>query len=196
MSLIRLTHVMKGLPIIDIQEGRKIATFEDIMIDPDTLKPGALITSKGNMLKHELKWIPGKNVKVWGKDAILVAGLDLIQDDEDFSGPEKWMSVWDEVKGRTVISMDGTRIAQIADMFMDEQGNFVAYDLSQVHIQGPLAESRRLEIDATHSLGSDVLVIKLSADELLQPQDSEVQAATEPVHTQPEETEQDELQHA
>ena len=148
------------------------------------------------MLKHELKWIPGKNVKVWGKDAILVDGLDLIQNDEEFSGPKKWMSVWDDVKGRTVISIDGTRIAQIADMFMDEHGNFIAYDLAQVHIQGPLAESHRLDIETTHSLGSDVLVIELSADELLQPQEAEVQAEAEAVHAQPEETEQEELQHA
>ena len=161
MVLTRLTHALKGLPVIDMKEGRKFATFEDVMIDPKTLKPAALITSKGNLLRHELKWIPGKNVKVWGKDAILVDGLDLIQDEGEFSGPKTWLSVWDEVKGRTVISMEGTRIAQIADMFMDEAGNFVAYDLAQVYIDGPLAETKRLDIGTTHSLGHDVLIVQL-----------------------------------
>jgi len=178
---------LKGLPVIELQEGRRIATFEDMMIDPKTLKPAALITSKGNLLKHELRWIPGKNVKVWGMDAILVSGLDLIEDSDGFSGPKTWMSVWDEVRGRTVISMQGTRIAQIADMFMDEAGNFVAYDLAQVYIEGPLAESRRLDIETTHSLGHDVLVVQLPDERVERPQEiqqKEVQDETAPEEMQ------------
>lgn len=188
MALIRLTHAMKGLPVIDMQEGRKIATFEDVMIDPETLKPAALITSKGSLLKHELKWIPGSNVKVWGKDAILVSGPDVIEDGEEFSGSKTWMSVRDEVKGRTVISMQGTRVAQIADMFMDESGKFVAYDLVQVHIQGPLAETRRLDIETTHSLGRDVLIVEIPEDgrgqpqEILEPKEQQESAAEEMQH--------------
>jgi uncharacterized protein YrrD len=189
MALIRLTHALKGLPVIDLREGRKIATFEDVMIDPETLKSAALITSKGNLLKRELKWIPGKNVKVWGKDAILVEGLDLIEDSDEFSGPKTWMSVWDEVRGRTVISMEGTRIAQIADMFMDETGKFVAYDLAQVFIQGPLAETRRLDIETTHSLGHDVLIVQL-------PEDGSVRSQEMPDQKDQEESTPEEMQHA
>ena len=189
MALIRLTHALKGLPVIDLQEGRRIATFEDVMINPETLKLAALITSKGNLLKHEMKWIPGENVKVWGKDAILVSGPDVIEDGEEFSGPKTWMSVWDEVKGRTVISMQGTRVAQIADMFMDEAGKFVAYDLAQVHIQGPLAETRRLDIETTHSLGRDVLIVQLPEDGQVQPEEMQDQK-------EQEEPAPEEMQHA
>jgi hypothetical protein len=42
---------------------------------------------------------------------------------------------------------------------IDSEGNIVGYDLGKVFIQGPIAQSKRISVEATYALGADVLVI-------------------------------------
>jgi hypothetical protein len=54
------------------------------------------------------------------------------------------------------------RIGQLNDVVIDNQGRLIAYDLAQVYVEGPLAESKRIPVEATHSLGPDVLIIDMN----------------------------------
>jgi uncharacterized protein YrrD len=75
---------------------------------------------------------------------------------------EKWVSVSEQIKGRDVISADGARVGQLNDVVIDLKGQLVSYNLAQVSIEGPLAESRQIAVKATHSLGQDVLIIDMA----------------------------------
>jgi uncharacterized protein YrrD len=44
-------------------------------------------------------------------------------------------------------------------VIIDNHGHIRGYELSQVFIEGPLAEQKRITADATHSLGKDVLIV-------------------------------------
>jgi sporulation protein YlmC with PRC-barrel domain len=53
----------------------------------------------------------------------------------------------------------GTRIGTLGDVVLDLKGQLVAYALDQVFVEGPLAESERIPVEAAHSLGHDVLIV-------------------------------------
>jgi uncharacterized protein YrrD len=169
MSDVRPSRELIGKPIVSVTNGVIIGKVVDILIDPATVQVAALATSKGGLLTHrgEMEAIAAKDVQVWGQDAVLVSGPDVIARQDDLPDRQRWLSVADQVKGRDVVSIDGTRIGQLNDIVVNTQGQLVAYDLAQVFVKGPVAESRRIPAEVTQSFGRDVLLVaRIEADEI------------------------------
>jgi uncharacterized protein YrrD len=148
-----------GKPIVSIENGRKLGSVADVMIDRDTLQVAAVATSKGNIFNRSIEAIRAEDIETWGEDVILVRRPDVVLQENQLPGREKWLYVADKIHGRTVVSVDGTRIGQVDDVLIDVHGRITGYELSQVFIEGPLSETRRIPSSATHALGKDVLVI-------------------------------------
>jgi uncharacterized protein YrrD len=150
---------LTGKPIISVTNGQRIGAVEDLLIDPSELKVAAIVTSKGNLIKREVKAIPATEVQVWRMDAILVSQPDVVAREDKLPDLDKWQSISEHIKGRYVVSVNGTRIGQLDDVQIDTAGRIVAYYLAQVVVQGPVAQSRQIPVEATRSLGKEVLVV-------------------------------------
>jgi uncharacterized protein YrrD len=163
MSITSLSQELKGKTIVSITNGAIVGEVVDVLIDPGALQVAALVTSKGGLLKRgETEAILAKEVRVWGYDVILISGPDVVVKEEELPGLEKWLSAADQIRGYTVVSTDGTRIGELNDVMIDAQGQVVAYDLARVFVKGPVAESKRIATELTHSLGPDVLIVDAS----------------------------------
>jgi uncharacterized protein YrrD len=159
-----------GKPIISVTNGVSVGKVEDIMINADTGQVAALVTSKGGLLKRGrgMELIRTDDVQVWGRDAVLVRQPEVVVNQGEVTDGSKWLSVSDEIKGRDVISVDGTRIGQLNDLVLNIHGEVVAYDLSQVFVEGPVADSRRIPAEATRAFGQDVLLVDRMETEPIQ----------------------------
>jgi uncharacterized protein YrrD len=166
MSAVTLTASLKNKPVVSITNGEIIAKIETILINPNTRAVAALRFTRGSLLSRETQWIPAEEIRVWGEDVILVSGPDVFVQKESLTGYEDYLSVSDQLKGREVVSQEGKRIGILNDVLIDNEGRLVGYDLSKVFIEGPVADNKRISIEATHALGPDVLVI----DQTLLPQ--------------------------
>lgn len=166
MSTTCLTQELQGKPIISVTNGAIIAKVLDVLVDPDALRVAAAVTSKGSALKRqrEIEVIPADEVQVWGQDAVLVKGPDVIVNDSQLPGREKWLSVSGQVKGHDVIGGDGTRVGQLNDVVIDVNGQFVAYDLAQPFVYGtdPTQKMKQVPAETTSVLGQDVLIVDMA----------------------------------
>jgi len=166
MSTTCLTQELQGKPVICVTDGAIVAKVLDVLVDPDALQVAAAITSKGGALKRqrEIEVIPASEVQVWGQDAVLVKGPDVIVKDSQLPGREKWLSASDQVKGHDVIGGDGTRIGQLNDVVVDVNGQFVGYDLTQPFVYGddPAQKIKQIPAGATSVLGQDVLIVEMT----------------------------------
>jgi sporulation protein YlmC with PRC-barrel domain len=150
-----------------VTNGQIIAKVEDVLLDPGTLRVAALVTTGGglgNLLKsgRRTEAIPGDEVQVWGQDVVLVSGPDVIAKIEELPASDQWVSVSEQIKGRDVISADGTRVGQLNDVVIDLKGQLVGYDLARVFVEGPPAQSKRIGVEATRTLGQDVLIVDMA----------------------------------
>ncbi|MFU8773719.1 MAG: PRC-barrel domain-containing protein [Anaerolineales bacterium] len=168
-ELTTLVQTFKGKSIISISNGQTIGTVNDILIDPKELRISAIVTSKGSLLSREIDAILADDIRVWGKDVILVSGPDIIQKKEDIPDLGDWLSVSNQIKGREVFSLDGLRVGEINDLVVDMEGNLVSYDLVKVGasmaeamVASPEEEKKRLPINTTHAMGKDVLIVDLA----------------------------------
>jgi uncharacterized protein YrrD len=168
MSDIRPSRDLIGKPIISMTNGVSIGKVVDILFDPDAAHVAALVTSKGGLLARGagMEAIPAQDVQVWGQDAVLVSRPDVVTGEDQLPERQHWLSVVEQVKGRDVVSIDGTRIGQLNDIVLNTQGELVAYDLAHVLVSGPVTQSKRIPAQTTRSFGRDVLIVdKLQADE-------------------------------
>lgn len=159
MTEFQLSQDFNGKPVISATDGRIIAHVDDMMIDPEALEVAAVITSKGRLLKRELELVSREHIQVWGRDAILVKQPDVLCTEEQLPESEQWLAASDQIKGRDVVSIDGTRIGQLSDVILDADGKLASYALSQVFVDDPQLQSKWIPAEATRSLGQDVLVI-------------------------------------
>jgi uncharacterized protein YrrD len=148
-----------GKAIVSIKEGKKIGNVSDIVINRDTLQVAAIITSKGAFFSREIEAITAEDIEVWGEDVILVAVPDVIKHESKIPNKDIWLNLNDSIRGRYVVSVDGTRVGQINDVIIDTKGRLKGYELGKVFIEGPVADSKKIASDATHSLGKDVLIV-------------------------------------
>jgi uncharacterized protein YrrD len=150
---------IKGRAVVSIQNGQKIGSVSDIIVDADKLQVAALVLSKGTLFDRETSIIPAEEVQVWGQDVILVRQHDVIDDTGKIPEGKRWLYADENLRGRYIVSVDGKRIGQIEDISISTAGKLLGYQLSQVFIEGPLAESKRIDVGSTHSLGEDVLIV-------------------------------------
>jgi uncharacterized protein YrrD len=162
MGITYLSQELNGKLIINITNGEIIAKVIDVLIDPDTHRVAALVTSKGSLLKRKTEAIPGDAVQVWGQDVILVTGSDLITTADDLPNNEKWLSVSDQLKGHEVVSTDGTRLGELNDVVIDAEGRLVSYALGRVFAEEHVAGLHQIAVEATQSIGQDVLIVDMA----------------------------------
>jgi uncharacterized protein YrrD len=149
-----------GNPVIGITNGEIVAKVKDVVVDPDSLKAAAAITSKGTLLNREIEAIPADQVEVWGRDAILVKQTDVVVKEDELDGCDGWPSVSDDIRGYEVVAEDGTRVGRLGDVVLDNEGQIMGYEMAELAIEGRVAVANWIDVKATRSLGPDVLIVK------------------------------------
>jgi sporulation protein YlmC with PRC-barrel domain len=152
---------LKGKAIVDLRDGIKIGTFEDLMVSPDQLSSKLLITNKGTVFSRHLEGILMEDVRVWGRDVILVENQDVLRPLNGFTDSKSWVLASEQLKQRTVVSIDGKRVGQVDDLVLDNTGRITGVSLSQVYLKGPISQMKEIPVESIRSLGPDVVVIDL-----------------------------------
>lgn len=159
----------KGKPIINVTNGEQMGVVDDILIQPESLSLAAIIISKGNLLRQDLYAVPTRDIKVWGKDAVLVSGFDMLRKKGEYPELDTSLSASEAVRGREIISLDGERNGELKDFLVDQDGRLEGIEVGRVGdgLAKQLGEKNRsaparLPVSTIHSLGKDVIIIDLN----------------------------------
>jgi uncharacterized protein YrrD len=159
----------RGKPIISVSDGQQIGTVEEILIDPNTMAIAALLTSKGNLFRQDVRAISSREVRVWGKDAILVTHPDVLQRKNEMPDLDQAVSTGDNMRSRDVISLDGERNGEVKDFIVTHDGRIAGIEVSrpsdglaQMIPDRDRHNNLRLPISTIHSIGKDVVIIDMN----------------------------------
>lgn len=162
MRISRVSNEIKGFQIVSTSNGEIVGKVEDVLIDSSNLEIAAIVTSKGNLLDSTIKAIPRDEIQLWGEDVILTGKSNVIVEQDQLPGIEEWESTSNDIKGKDVLNTQGEKIAQLKDVMIDSKAKIIGYDLDKVSIEGPIADSKRIHVNATHGFGGDALIIDTS----------------------------------
>lgn len=162
----RLSKDLLNKPIITISDGRIVGEAKDIYLTPDLVMMAGIHLGKEGLLRRKSKVIATEEVVVFGIDAILVKTAEAVTDDRAFKESAQWVRL-DNLVGREVDTPGGTRVGTIGDVVLDEAGRVIAYMLSRVYVEGPIAEKRLIAQAAVIDNGNadGVMTVDIAAAE-------------------------------
>jgi uncharacterized protein YrrD len=162
MRISRLSNEIKGFQIISASNGQIIGKVEDVLIDPKKRQVAAIVAFKGNLLDSTVKAIPREDVQVWGEDVILTDKPNVICKLDKLTGIDEWESASDKINGKDVLETQGQKIGVLNDVVIDSNAQVIGYDLSEVFLEGAVADSKRIHVDTTEVFGPDALIVDKS----------------------------------
>ena len=153
----RSVNELKGKTILSVNDGAKIGSVDDVLIDPNSLRIAALTVTSGGVFDRETNYVPASDVNKWGKDAVLVEGREVFRTEADITDRERWISAGNKLNGLTMVDSHGTRLGRIEDVLIDESGKIVSYRISDSMMGG---SSRDIPAGNTKAMGEDVVIVE------------------------------------
>lgn len=151
----RKTKELIGKHIVNQATGEQIATVQDVILDNDARHVVAVLTDSGG-------WFRDAKVVVWNTvasigDVIVVRGGTS----EIIASTDPQLAYLLEAKtpmtGTTIISDGGERIGSVGDLFTDDAGNVVGYEVRQGFIND-LSGRKFLPVESIEAVGKDAII--------------------------------------
>ena len=137
----RLGKDLINKPIYSVDEGKLLGKVQDLYLDNTCeVVLGLYIGSQG-LVRRKAELIRSGDVVVFGTDAVLVRGNDVITDDGALPEAKSWTRR-EKLVGREADTPGGTRLGVIGDVIVDPTGRITGFALSRAYVEGPLAEKR------------------------------------------------------
>jgi len=163
------THTVKGLlgqPVITIDSGKRVGSIQEILFDPERNRVTAIVLSKPPVAGNA-RAIPANDIRLFGTDVTLVASEHSIAPLTDESSPKEPTRASTQVIRTQVISTTGTRLGEVSDISLDQQGNILGYKLSHSIVRDALRGKQFIPVSAILAVGDDALLVaeeSLTAD--------------------------------
>ncbi|MDQ6693578.1 MAG: PRC-barrel domain-containing protein [Chloroflexota bacterium] len=147
-----------GLPVVSMSRGAKIFDVEDMIVDPERRQVLALVVSEGSFF-HSARAIPFGRINVIGQDAVVIPdGKAIIEVNRD--QVLKRLHNDHIVRGMRVLTDDGRKLGEVADMLLDSQtGEIKGYYISTGRVLNVTQGTRWLAADRVLSMGQRVLFV-------------------------------------
>jgi len=167
-----------GKPIITFDTGRRLASVEDLLVDPERNQVLALLIDSGAVFASA-KVVPYGHIKSIGENAIVVPKHDVIY---QVSRIPELKRVMDRrtVKGMRVYSETGDRLGTVGDMIIDDQtGEVLYYEVTGGALGDAMKGKRTIVPAEILNMGERVLYIAAATAARLEQQQGGVSAAFE-----------------
>jgi len=151
-----------GRLIVTVTHGEIVGKVKDVLIDPERFEIAALVLPSRGFRKVGMV-LPRSVIHLFGKDVVLVKSNEAMPRDNTLSSVASLIAVSGEMKGRQVATETGVRVGLLNDVLVDEAGKVVAWDLSKVFIEGPVAESKQIPFESTRSVGPDLIIVEAAS---------------------------------
>jgi len=143
---------LNGRLLISNTDGKNLGEVRGIYLDRNAERGVAVFLGKSGLISRKENLIDLKRVKLFGVDAWLVDGSDVVVSKDDYPLGED-LVLAETFEGREIKTDGGTRIGTVADVLVDEKFTLIGFSFGKIFVQGPLAEANAIARAAISSLG-------------------------------------------
>ncbi len=148
-----------GKQVVHQATGQRLASVQDVLLDSEARRIVALLVDGGGWFSEAriIRW----SAVVSSGDVIIVQGehpVMLVSEDPQVSALLKQDI---RMTGTTIISDGGEKIGTVGDLFIDEAGQVVGYEVRQGFISD-LSGRKFLPVDKVRAVGKDAIIADTS----------------------------------
>jgi uncharacterized protein YrrD len=143
-----------GNHVVAVSDGRIIGKVKDLYLAADLRSVTGIYLGTEGFFGSTHFVISAADIVTWGVDVVLVAHADVIHSEDKVAGARKWVRR-DELQGRPVDTLGGTKVGNIGDVVLEKDDGVLGFSLGRVHVKGPVAERRSVALHAMLEPGSE-----------------------------------------
>ena len=149
-----------GKQVISIDDGSRLGSEKDRYLDGGLNSIVGVFLGRERIVSRKAKFIQSKDIKVFGKDAILVSSAQNVINSNRSKEFPRWIRR-DQLQGRAVETPGGMRIAKVGDVAFDAAGKLARFGLTDIQAASPIKDKRFLSREVPLDLGSDSAPMKI-----------------------------------
>jgi uncharacterized protein YrrD len=143
---------LNGRLLISITDGKNLGEVRGIYLDKTAECGIAVFTGKSGIISRKENLIDLKKVRLFGVDAWLVDGSDVVIPRDEFPHNED-LVLAETFNGREIKTDGGTRIGTVEDILVNQKFSVLGFSFGKIFVQGPLAEANAIARAAITSIG-------------------------------------------
>jgi uncharacterized protein YrrD len=156
--LLRTFSLLKGLPVYELKQGKKIGEVCDLNIGSNGLVKGLLIKKGGFFRKNQT--IDIGNVASFGWDGV------MIEDDQKVEAlqypPEYTLDHQHSLQGKVVMTTEGEKLGILEDVyFLEEMGTIIGYEISDGFFSDITEGKQVVKTSESPAIGIDAIIVKV-----------------------------------
>lgn len=154
----RTFSLLKGLPVIELKTGEKIAEVTDISVTKDGNVTGLLV-KKGGFIKRTFL-LKVRDVVSYGGDGVMIQNGNVFEPVQ--TPPEFTFEHHERLSGRMMLSQDGNELGLLQDVyFLEEVGTIVGYELTDGFFSDITDGKRVIKTVTPPAIGKDAIIVNV-----------------------------------
>jgi uncharacterized protein YrrD len=141
-------------PVYNVQDGRTLGKVDDLYLDKELNTVAAIYLGGEGLIKRTPVFIRRCDIQLFGVDAILVDETTIVYRGEEIQTAGQWIRLKD-LQGRDVDTPGGTKIGRVRDVVLDGTARVTGIGLTQIAVEGPIAESKVVAREALVDVGQE-----------------------------------------
>lgn len=155
----RTFSLLKGMPIYNVRNGKKIGEVFDLAISDDGRVTGLLV-KKGAFFKQSYLLAVDK-VSSFGWDGVMIDGSEQLEKLK--SAPEYTVSHQRPLYGKMLLSKSGDSLGMLKDVyFQEEVGTIVGYEVTDGFFTDLTEGKQVVETSLPPAIGKDAIIVDVN----------------------------------
>jgi uncharacterized protein YrrD len=155
---LRTFSLLKGLPVYEMQKGKKIGEVCDLNISTDGLVKGLIIKKDGIFKKSQT--IDIQDVSSFGWDGVMIENDQAIK--ALTQTPDYTLQHHQQLQGKIVMTTEGEKLGILEDVyFMEELGTIVGYEISDGFFSDITEGKQVVKTSESPAIGEDAIIVKV-----------------------------------
>ena len=166
-----------GKDVLSLEDGVKLETVTDLVIDPEGRDVVALLVTEGGFMSSS-KVVPTDEISSYGKDAVVVRSSGSVVSVADDPELRTLLDREEKILGKKVLTTTGDAQGSISDIYFDDVTSaVVGYEVSGGLLGDAAKGTSYLATDEITTIGADVIYVRPETAQALDAQVGGIQGA-------------------
>jgi uncharacterized protein YrrD len=155
---LRTFSLLKGLPVYEMQKGKKIGEVCDLNITNTGTVKGLILKKNGIFKKSQT--IDIEDVSSFGWDGVMIDNDQVLK--ALTNTPEYTLQHHQQLQGKVVMTTEGEKLGILEDVyFMEELGTIVGYEISDGFFSDVTEGKQVVKTSESPAIGEDAIIVKV-----------------------------------
>lgn len=155
----RSARALIGLPVMDLQTGKRIGTVRDILVDRSWKIRGIVLDYKSWF--NSARYAEWKEIRSFGQDAVMLECRSCIKKYKDLPGYYYLLYGKYHLRGLPLISAEGIQMGLLEDVYFSPkmEDSIIGFELSEGLLTDLQEGRRRLPVPVGAECGEDCIIV-------------------------------------